>query len=114
MGRRQISEAVQAHLRGFTERNRERAAKRRQQLATSLSGDLPVKRPWFDAVRVVNPTLGTQTCGCCGLAGLASGCPNCLPSWCAECGACRAHCQCQEFEAFQESSEERAAGEVAT
>jgi hypothetical protein len=41
MGRRQISEAVQAHLRGFTERNRERAAKRRQQLATSLSGDLP-------------------------------------------------------------------------
>ena len=59
MGRRQISEAVQAHLRGFTERQRERAAKRREQLATSLSGDLPVKRPWFDAVRVVNPTFET-------------------------------------------------------
>ena len=41
MGRRQISEAVQAHLRGFTERQRERAAKRQQQLATSLGSELP-------------------------------------------------------------------------
>ena len=36
-----------------------------------------------------------MACGCCGLAGLTDCCPNCLPSWCAECGACRAHCQCE-------------------
>jgi molybdopterin-biosynthesis enzyme MoeA-like protein len=41
MGRRQISEVVQAHLRGFTERQRERAAKRRKQLAASLGSELP-------------------------------------------------------------------------
>ena len=42
MGGRQISEVVQAHLRGFTERQRERAAKRREQLAASLGR----ARPW--------------------------------------------------------------------
>jgi hypothetical protein len=41
MGRRQISEAVQAHLLGFTERQAERAAKRRQQLDASLGRELP-------------------------------------------------------------------------
>lgn len=43
-----------------------------------------------------------MACGCCGLAGLTDCCPNCLPSWCAECGACRAHCQCGVFEPFVE------------
>ena len=33
MGRRQISEAVQAHLRGFTERQRERAVRNTRRAA---------------------------------------------------------------------------------
>ena len=42
--------------------------------------------------------MANVVCGCCGMAGLREGCARCLPSWCAECGACRLHCECVEFE----------------
>jgi len=37
-------------------------------------------------------------CACCGIAAVRDGCPRCLPGWCAECGACQLHCECEVFE----------------